>query len=283
MRKKRFLLLFFVCLITFLCILKVNQKYDRLARYQYDDQEARTLIKSHLSNREIDYIIEYAIEPNYFKKFITCENFNIYLCDLYNLVQDNYWYISPQDSVNYVYKAWNSNITNVEEFIKNHFSYEVKDVMYYLNNHLDKELIDDPSIVGIEVNENSYFSTYVPTNLVSLNGVYVKQEVATSYYSLMNKIDELYKTDKLNNPSNKITIENGYLSFDEIKKLNNANIVPGQNYHQLGYCIDLDLNKSIFNTEDKLIELNQLIKEFGFINEKCEIGDYHLRYVGTYE
>ena len=95
-----------VIVFTFLCLLIMNSRYDSLSRYPYRDQRSRQLIKQYLTSEEIEYIIEYSIEPNLFISFIQAEGFNIYHAAEYKKLSEVLWNESPQRIVDMIEETY---------------------------------------------------------------------------------------------------------------------------------------------------------------------------------
>ena len=89
---KRALVVLCVLLIFGLSFYRMNQHFNRLSRYPYDDQEARALIDKYMNDEEIEYIIEYSIEPAYFLDYIRAQDFNIYHVEYYRRLENVKWY-----------------------------------------------------------------------------------------------------------------------------------------------------------------------------------------------
>lgn len=102
MNKKRILVIIAICLLFITCYSIINTKYDRLARYPFGTNSEREIIESVLDDQEIEYIVEYAIEPDFFMKYIQCARFNIYHVDKYNHFCNLFPQFSIGDSVTIV-------------------------------------------------------------------------------------------------------------------------------------------------------------------------------------
>ena len=107
MLKKRVLFIFSLVLITVACYIFMNRNYDPLARYAYDiDQEEKQEIIKYLDQREIKYIVDYAIAPKEFTPYMHSYYFNVFNIDKYGKAR------------NYLYFLNNNEIVNVVELIE---------------------------------------------------------------------------------------------------------------------------------------------------------------------
>lgn len=83
MNKKRIIVCVVIVILFIVCYSIINTKYDRLARYPYGTESERKIIEDYLDDNEIEYIIEYSIDPSYFIEYIRYDKFNIYHIDQY--------------------------------------------------------------------------------------------------------------------------------------------------------------------------------------------------------
>lgn len=104
MGKKR--IIFIICIVALfiICYCTINVKYDRLARYSFGTTSQRKKIEEKLTDKEIEYIVEYAIEPDYFIHYLDCYRFNIYHIDSYNHFRELFPSFGVNDSVTIVEK-----------------------------------------------------------------------------------------------------------------------------------------------------------------------------------
>ena len=131
MNKKRILVIVIICVIFFGCYLIINTKYDKLARYPFGNQTERAIIEKNLNDQEIDYIVEYAIEPNYFMRYIYYEKFNIYHVEQYNHFMVLFPQFSIEDSITIVERLCLLNKAN-DDF----YNSLLKKDTEYINNVL---------------------------------------------------------------------------------------------------------------------------------------------------
>ena len=102
MKLRRFLLLAGVLLIFFACYVHMNRRFDRLARYPYEDEEVRDLIYRNLNDEEIDYIIEYSLSPDIFIRYIRTPGFSVYRSQYYNALSSVRGDLTNAEIVHYV-------------------------------------------------------------------------------------------------------------------------------------------------------------------------------------
>lgn len=118
MNKKRILVITCIFIIFIICYLIINTKYDRLARYPFGTDSERAKIESKLTDKEIEYIVEYALEPDYFMPYFDCYRFNIYHVDSYNHFRSLFSSIGINDSVTIVERLYFLGKDN-DEFYNN--------------------------------------------------------------------------------------------------------------------------------------------------------------------
>lgn len=102
MNKKRIITIVCIVILFIACFSVINIKYDRLARYPYGTDAQRARIEKELTDKEIEYIVEYCIEPDYFFAYLDCYRFNIYHIDSYNRFRSLFSSFSVNDSVTIV-------------------------------------------------------------------------------------------------------------------------------------------------------------------------------------
>lgn len=95
MKTKQLIFVTLIIIISLGCFGLMVRNFDILSRYPYQNDKARALIKEFLTKDEIEYIIEYSIEPNHFLRYIEAEDFNVFNSDLYNQLDVISWDLSP--------------------------------------------------------------------------------------------------------------------------------------------------------------------------------------------
>lgn len=93
----------------------MNKSYDSLNRYNCDE-ETKEIIKKHLSAKEIDYIIDYQIEPEYFVAYLDYPKFNIYHIGDYHLAEPYFYNSNKAQVVDIVERLFKKKINNEETY-----------------------------------------------------------------------------------------------------------------------------------------------------------------------
>ena len=114
MNKKRIFVIVIICLLFIVCYSIINTKYDRLARYPFGTTSERKIIEKELNDQEIDYIVEYAIEPDFFMKYIQFDKFNIYHVEQYNHFASLFPQFTIDDTIKIVERLYLLNKANDE-------------------------------------------------------------------------------------------------------------------------------------------------------------------------
>lgn len=289
-KKRRILLVVFITILFGICFIRMNKRFDRLSRYPYDNPEKRALIDKHLNDDEIEYIIEYSIEPNYFIKFIQCKNFNIYHVDFYQDVNQKAGWIfnDNQDIVDLCENALQFE-NGKETTLSMLPDYSASEILYWLRY---KDLYDSEANIVLNVNdveteikEHQTLSTYVPKDLVLVDdlrmgkGFYLREEAYNSLKEFCNNA----KND-IGGACGFYRLDSAYVSYDDQKKRfekENTNECqkeyPGHDEHQLGLCIDLSVQYGLFEGSTQEKYFNEHCYEYGFIPTDIK---YHFRYVG---
>lgn len=118
MNKKRIIVIICIFILFITCYFTINVKYDRLARYPFGTESERKTIENKLNDSEIDYIVEYAIEPEHFMQYIYCSKFNIYHIDLYDHFNELFPYFTKNETVSIVEKLFLLNKANDNYYFK---------------------------------------------------------------------------------------------------------------------------------------------------------------------
>ncbi len=286
-----------VFVIAILCITVVsigvmNIRYDSLARYPYKDERSREIIKEHLTDEEIAYIIEYSIPPNMFIAFIDEEGFNIYHAAEYKQLSNVLWQETP------------GNIVKMVEETRDII--DLNSLIYYLNIGYDYDSIysflqSDDYLEGdglavpinsdiIYLSDSRSMSTYEPSPLVSPVGITVtdssitlKDTAEIALENVCSVIANEIQTDEL---CSSLVITKGYVSYEDQAELNESgesSIAPGHDDHQTGLAVNftlIGLEEGEFYKTQQFYWLLEFGWQYGFVAEQVDHTMY-FRYVGT--
>ena len=240
-------LLIVVCFcVGCICFYQINRSYDPLARYPYVTEENRDIILEKLDSEDIDYLITQQIKPETFLPFIDEPDFDLHNAYLYSAAK------SVQDAsndyiVNFVNKYRQNFSRDILVTLFKHYTY-VDLTTFYENEAIfneNLELVSDPSLPYVILNENSTVYKYVPSDLVSVSSVSVRSEVASNLQSMIQDFASV-----MNNEVS-LDLAQGYLSYEAIMEeyvqlnnripdqINDYMLPAGQNEFQLGFTIGL--------------------------------------------
>ena len=304
--KNRWIFLFVagVGLLAFYCILMLNAKYDELSRYPYTDQKSRQLIREHLNEQEIDYIIEYSIAPNMFVAYIQEEGFNIYHASEYKRLSEYAWQEPPAHIVQMVEET--IDIMSVDTLIEYLGGYRYDELHDYLVFG-DRYAAGTPLLMGAQavdtyVDEKVTLGIRKPAYLVRLDtekipaereGILVDPRVNADLEALCAAAAEETGSPKA---CAGMVVTDGYISYDEQKTRHEADEslpYPGHSEHQLGLAVDCGipgLLPGYFRDTVQYEWLKENAWRFGFVetwNRADEVitgvseEAWHFRYIGT--
>ena len=327
-QKTKWTRIFLLCMAAVLgiSISVMNYHYDSLARYPYRDEESRKLIKEYLNDEEIDYIIEYSIAPNMFISFIEAPGFNIYHAEEYKRLSLVLWQETPAHIVRIVEDTWgrvdsdtlqtllsydNYNYTwsEFEDWIENGDSYapdarlliNVNGTSTFLTGDLTISKREPQNLVNIATEDSS-----IPVNDSSLQvtaeTMLGLKDLFAAYEADVQKqlqsdtqSKKQSQTTSLEDTSSGLKIGAAYISYKEQEDLYNSGrstFKPGQDEHQLGTCVDFEvdgLSDAMFEKTWQDQWLAENAWKYGFVQtytaEDEELSGiaaepYHYRYVG---
>ena len=256
----------------------MNKKYDRLARYQYDNPEARLLIDEYMNDEEIEYIIEYAIDPTTFIDYVKAPSFSVYHVEFYDLVSQYLSNYSKVDIVEYAEKI-SQYSKNPQEDLKYLIYYTPEELIYYLekgDEYGHGQLVLNPDSNSVILGEDYTISTHTPKNLVTLEEVLVKDVVFNAYQNLIKDINDKYHVSNGGN----MTVIRGYLSYEDLVNLRqyDESILPGHDFVQTGLHMQINLENSIFKNNTRKDELVNLLCKNSFIFENIRDNILSIRY-----
>lgn len=312
MKKKRIIFVSTILLISILCLSFMNTNYDKLSRYPYEGEESRELIKEHLNDDEIEYIIEYKIAPATFIAYIQEDGFNIYHASEYRTLHNFLWKETPKTIVSMVEKTRDAMDVYTLSNYCIHYSFD--EILYWIQNgdkyQVDSQLITNAGNVNAYVDDFHTLSTRVPFNLQVLdsNIPTVNDDEIIVDVALQEPLKEMCQalSTEINSSKNcgGLLVSNGYISYEEQKKLYDDAIElqgenvdkfefkPGHSEHQLGLSVDFvvdGIDNNIFYKTEQYDWLMKNAHRFGFV-QTYKISNinltnkfeqtYHFRYIG---
>ncbi len=313
---KRWMLVIVVIVIAMTSLGFMNSKYDTLSRYSYSDENARSLIKEYLNKEEIEYIIEYSIEPALFIDYIQEKEFNIYHAAEYRYLSEYLWseafgYPTPYSIVDVVEATRGKmDIHQLGKYLEHYPMNEIKNWVQQGDRYSPESfLVMNPSDMTVNLSDMRTVGEYAPFSLEPLNEKVpsTKDKIITVRTTIQGPLiqfcEEIEKDLEKRNCAG-LFIEEGYVSYDDQvsryeeakimygEEVNKFEFYPGHSEHQLGLAVDFSISGKM-ESEFKETEQYKWIREnahrFGFIqtyhagNEKVTNkveNPYHFRYVG---
>lgn len=296
MQKKRIALILVIALFAIGCFLNINSKYDVLARYPYTEymsEKDSNLIRNHLNKDEIEYIIEYAIAPADFIRYIEAEGFNIYDISQYNAIGMEFEYIDPFHCVKLIQLLKNHEMS-IDNCISYLYAYTSEEMILYLEKGDPVEnsfLVFEPGVLSLDLSSNNSVGYYAPHDLIRINSVqtannqsiFLRMEAAEALADMC----AVASVDLQENSCGGLIIKEGYKSWEQIEEdpfiefaeegLNRA----GHNEHQLGLAIDFELldEEQNFKDSKQSAWLQEHSAEFGFVASNPDNAS-HYRFMG---
>ncbi|NBK99167.1 MAG: D-alanyl-D-alanine carboxypeptidase [Erysipelotrichia bacterium] len=316
MKSKRVILIAILTFFSMTCIYMMSVSYDRLARYQYKiDNEQREVIESHLSDDDINYIIQQKIKPEQFMDFILLDGFSVKNTLYYEVCR----MIRPIDlqSIVYFVNTYKEQMkfTDLEDLITN-YDYQTLSDFYdgkytYIK---DASLLSNPSDLDTKIERNETIYKYVPNNLVMMDNSIVPTAsiLGNEYVEVKSELFEPIKNlcNDIATTNEKtcggLILTSGYVSYENqiaqyeqailkygVDNFHKYDDFPGQSEKQLGYTVVFTVSEI---AEDAMAESAQAkwllenAKKYGFIvrypkEQESKTGKVYqpftLRYVGV--
>jgi len=261
----------------------MNKAYDPLARYPYSlTTEQHDLIIAKLDQKEIEYLIEYAIAPENYIDFLAYDDFNIYLISEYDDMYALYKGVESREMIMRLVNCTNSLYTEAEVkiLLNDYYFYEI--VNFYEDGNTEI-LATNVASMSFYFTDDKSIGYYSPKDLELIemktladHDIYIRAEankaLTSLYQAVKTEFSKTYKT---------LSLTDGYLSYQELSERyrENKNMVyqPGHSQFQLGLVINLDTTK----TDAEIVTwLNENAYLYGFIKiEQDQLTDCY-RYVG---
>ena len=280
MKKKRLVFVLIVTVISLICLLYMNSYYDPLSRYPYDITETQKKnIVNRLNENDIEYIIEYAIAPEEFYRYLLCNNFSIYRINEYNRLLGNYPTLDNQTIVNYYYFMEMKYGDDIDEQLRDH--YYVHDVVnYYLDYPNAAPLVIEAGNLDTYVDADHSVGYYTPKNLTEVETSYgenilLREEAASALENMLAAMNSNLDKDVLKG----FVINQGYVSYRVLNEMD-PDIAPGTSDYQLGLSVVFNGGDSSFKESDIYQWLMNNASRYGFVCYS-DREPYHFRYVGN--
>ena len=284
MKFKRFLFVFVILAISLSCYRYMNKEYDPLARYPYSlTTEQHDLITANLDQKEIEYLIEYAIAPENYIDFLAYDGFNIYLINEYDQMYTLYSGVETREMIMRLVNCTNSLYTEeeVKILLSDYYFYEIVDFYEDGNTEILAANVASLSFYFTDAKSIGYYSPkdleLIDLNTMTDHDIYIRAEANSALTSLYQAVKaEFTKTYKT------LSLTDGYLSYqvlsERYKETKNTIYQPGHSEFQLGLVIDFD--SAQVDTEI-LTWLNENAYLYGFIQiDQDQLTDCY-RYVGV--
>ncbi|MDO4467667.1 MAG: D-alanyl-D-alanine carboxypeptidase family protein [Bacillota bacterium] len=230
--------------ISATCLFTIADSADPLARYSKELTESqKEIILKYLSDEDIDYMVEYQLNPEDLMNFIEVDGFLIKNAKLYSAALATQE-ADKKDIVNFVNKYRSHFSRSALKNLLTHYTY------LDLVNFYETEQVLNPKLKLVDMPENPYLILskntsvykYVPQNLVDINTISVRQEMVEDLTSLINAYESTL--------NHKIEFLNGYTSYEKLVDDSRIRIESspyidhilnpaGSNEEQLGYTIIL--------------------------------------------
>lgn len=295
----------------------MNQHIDELSRYQYTTDENRDIILEHLDIDEINFLIDRQYQPDEFMRYLGIEGFNIRCVDWYNRAKsaENMNNAEIVSIVNQIYSKM--NFSTFKTYTEHYSLTQLKEFYIDTNSYVnDLTLIEDPTVVRNEIQENETLFTYVPKELIEIKELPIVNQIEKKETIKLQKqaAESLEKMCKASFEINEkvcgnMIITQGYISFElqealyqqgqldyGFEEVLNYVDYPGTSIYQLGNVVKLvpvgvdKDEKEDIEEEPVMSEQQQWLvehaKEYGFefVEDSSQIlEEFVLQFVGVEE
>ncbi|MDR1781564.1 MAG: D-alanyl-D-alanine carboxypeptidase family protein [Bacilli bacterium] len=293
MKLRRRYVLLYLLVLSILALFVVFQSYDKFARNPSINNINKKVILRYLDEDEQQFLVDNNLNVKVFYQYIKVKNFKLQNYQYYNLVKKYFPSLKNSDLVN------KTNTLVEEEYTLNGLKYIFENKVYSINqlialakysNDADGTNIEYyPNKITTLLDGTKYIGTYKPNDLVKIHNeltnykdIYLRKETAQQLDQMCKAMQE--DTTKY---CGGLTIEYGYLSYEQLAKINSKNIVlkPGYSEMQLGMTIIFKTSKDFIKSNNYLWLLNNGAK-YGFVARYLNTTYYkyyynHFRYLGS--
>lgn len=287
---KRILLIVFLVVISFVCFTIMNNKYDRLARYEYADETNRDIIEENLTDEEIDFLIQQKITPDQFLTYIYVEGFNVKNTLYYEACNE----IQPIDLESIVdFCNTYRDLMTYKEFVDYITYYDYTLLLEFFNGAYtyvqDVTLISNPTQYYYEIEEDETLYKYEPMDLVEITNAImpsvssIEGESVKVHADMVEQLTLMLAAmeEEFQQTAGGLIATLGYVSYENQITLYESALVtygadeflryedhPGQNPRQYGYMLTFTiagLEEEDILENEQVIWLSQHVQEYGFI------------------
>lgn len=263
MQIKRILLVVAVLLIAISCLINMNLKFDRLARYPYSlDEKTRKKINYYLSDEEINYIVEWSIQPIEFIDYLDDVNFNIFHIEKYKKFSNKLNYLNYKEIIAFYEEIKIYDENEIYDYLDN---YNVEELLFWYKNgdfyNKNSKLIINPYTYDLDLSyENSIgikkINDLKKIDFIKNNDILLRSKAVDSLNLYCEENIEICNT---------LFIERGYQSYEALMNayLIDQDEIPGHSLYQLGLVFDVK-----FLNEQNKLNFIENIKNYGFIKYK---------------
>ncbi len=288
LRKKRIVFLFGIFLIAAICIGVMNLNYNRLSRYahlEYMSFQDQELFNEYLSDKDIDYIIEWSISPHLIIDYVDKEGFNVYHLQQYNELGNYHTRLSDENVVLLVEQTF--NLFSTSELIKWLEHYDEQSVINWLRDgdvyNPQGAIVSYPDMTSTFLSDDLGVSTRIPYVLKEITTVPVADEtrpqILEEVIGPLENMCVAISAAQLNDIAcGGIVVEQGYVSYQQQVAIYESALLeygqdvlryedyPGHSEHQLGWTLDFgSVTDEDFASSPQYDWLVQNAHLFGFI------------------
>lgn len=251
MKIKRLMFILSLILIFCLCFINMNEHYDEFSRYPFTlSEQCKKRLLQYLNKNEINYMIENQLSYDVVNTFMEYENFDIENVTWYDKALQTRSE-SKQYIVNFINRYRDQlDYEQIDPLFK-HYSYN--EFALFCEQNKDKlQLIADPTINNLQIQDHQSVYQYVPKNLKKLSKIktnsideskrmFLNDDALKALKSLLKDAYEISDSSQ-----GDFVVYITYLSYEQQALLypNHPMIKkPGCNDYQLGYSVCLTTNK----------------------------------------
>lgn len=270
-----------ISIVIFVCLLVLTVELIASSKPHKNDNQYELLKEYRFTQEEMNFIINYQIDPEKIKPYLQFETFRVYNFFFYENIRTKYQ-LSYLETIN----TYN---------FPNYYNYDTIPTLAIFTN--------TPLVL---VNKHFFLlKSYYPKNLVNVNTrniTYIKRPNEEMYLQkeALENFDKLYQEAK--NEGFELVIFSGFRPYHKQQELyyetfgmdNSISAKPGHSEHQTGLAIDVSTLKhgltDYFSLSQEYLWLEKNAHRFGYIlrypKDKEHITGYqfepwHFRYVGV--